>query len=100
MKFLQQCLNSRAFPQQAYRACLGLLRLSNHYGDTRLDKACHKALTAGATRYQEVEAILKNHLEEVPVNNTMQDAPLIAHENIRALRPICRNSLSITLVAL
>jgi len=83
MVFVNHMLNSRAFPQQAYRACLGLLRLSNHYGDTRLDKACHKALTAGATRYQEVEAILKNHLEEVPVNNTMQDAPLIAHENIR-----------------
>lgn len=80
--FVNHLIQSRSFPEQAYRACLGLLRLGNHYGHPRLDKACHRALTVGATRYQQVEAILKNNLEEVPENNTT-NAPLIVHENIR-----------------
>jgi transposase len=82
-KFVTQMMRSRAFPQQAYRACLGLLRLGSHYGNTRLDKACQKALLAGATRYQQVEAILKNNLEEVQVNHTITDTEVIVHENIR-----------------
>jgi transposase len=81
--FVEHMLNARAFKQQAYRACLGLLRLGKHYGDMRLDKACHKALVAGATRYQQVEAILKNNLEEVPVKNNIENTPSIVHENIR-----------------
>ena len=73
---------SRPFPQQAYRACYGLLRLSTRYGDERLEKACKKALLIGATRYQQVELMLKNHLEEVPVQNTTA-IQLSAHDNIR-----------------
>jgi hypothetical protein len=83
VEFINHMINSRAFPQQAYRACLGLLRLGGRYGDERLEKACHKALAAGATRYQQVEAILKNNLEEVPVNNTINNTPIIVHDNIR-----------------
>ncbi len=81
--FVNHMIKSRAFPQQAYLACLGLLRLGHHYGNLRLDNACHKALLAGATRYQQVEAILKNNLEEVPIHNKTKDTPLIIHENIR-----------------
>lgn len=83
MKFINHMIKSRAFPQQAFRACLGLLRLSKKYGDMRLEKACHKALITGATRYQQVEAILKNNLEEVPINITPVNTPLIIHDNIR-----------------
>lgn len=82
-EFVNHMINSRAFPQQAYRACLGLLRLSSRYGDARLEKACHKALVAGATRYQQVEAMLKNNLEEVATNDTVTNTPTIVHENIR-----------------
>ncbi len=82
-EFVQYMIKSRAFPQQAYRSCLGLLRLGNRYGNTRLDRACHKALLSGATRYQQVEAILKNNLEEVPLNNTTTNIPVITHDNIR-----------------
>jgi transposase len=81
--FVNHMINARAFPQQAYRACLGLLRLGGHYGDARLEKACHKALAVGATRYQQVEAILKNNLEELPVTDTVENTPIIIHDNIR-----------------
>jgi transposase len=84
VQFINSMIASRPFPQQAYRACLGLLRLSNKYGEIRLEKACGKALLAGANRYQQVEDILKNNLEEVPINdNNLLDIPLPKHENIR-----------------
>jgi hypothetical protein len=83
VKFVDHMIKSRAFPQQAFRACLGLLRLGKKYGDMRLEKACKKALLTGATRYQQVDSILKNNLEEVPINNAQINTPLIAHQNIR-----------------
>jgi transposase len=80
--FIHHMMAARAFPQQAYRACYGLLRLSQRYGEDRLEKACAKALVLRATRYQQVESILKNQLEEVPIHEptTIQ---LSAHDNIR-----------------
>jgi transposase len=80
--FIDHMIASRALPQQAYRSCYGLLRLGDQYGNERLNKACEKALIIRATRYQQVESILKNHLEEVPVQKT-DSVPLPAHNNIR-----------------
>jgi transposase len=82
MDFTEHMMKSRAFPQQAFRACYGLLRLSERYGEDRLEKACTKALIIRATRYQQVELILKNKLEEVPVNQSTT-VQLPKHNNIR-----------------
>lgn len=81
--FIEHLINSRALPQQAYRACLGVLRLGGKYGEVRLEKACHKALIAGARRYQEIENILKNNLEEMSSENKVTNTPLLVHDNIR-----------------
>lgn len=81
-QFIDHMLASRSFPQQAYRACYGLLRLGNRYGEDRLEKACQKALAIGATRYQQVESMLKNKLEEVPIHQT-KATNLPYHDNIR-----------------
>jgi transposase len=81
--FVNHLLTTRSFPQQAYRACLGLIRLSVVYGEKRLEKACHKALLIGARKYQEVQLILKNNLEEVSLDNNNLNKLLPVHENIR-----------------
>lgn len=81
--FVEHLIKSRALPQQAYRACLGVLRLGGKYGELRLEKACHKALLVGAKRYQEVENILKNNLEEVPIESKIMNTSLLIHDNIR-----------------
>ncbi|MBX3709534.1 MAG: IS21 family transposase [Gammaproteobacteria bacterium] len=85
VSFIEHMMASRAFPQQAYRACYGLLRLSQRYGEDRLEKACAKALVIRATRYQQVESILKNQLEEVPVHQATA-IQLSAHDNIRGAK--------------
>lgn len=82
LAFVEHMIASRHFPQQAYRACLGLLRLSELYGETRLEKACAKGLSVGATRYQQIESLLKNKLEEVPISETILSSSVL-HVNIR-----------------
>ena len=66
-KLIQTVLGSRKHPQQAYRSCLGILRLSKPYGDERLEAACRRALTLGSCRYKSIESILKHRLDEQPL---------------------------------
>lgn len=82
LAFVEHMITSRRFPQQAYRACLGLLRLSQIYGEARLEQACTKGLLIGATRYQQIEALLKNKLEAIPVTS-LPTTPSLLHSNIR-----------------
>ena len=82
-QFIEHMIAARAFPQQAFRSCLGLLRLGKRYGEDRLENACTKAIIAGLTRYQQVESILKNKLDSVPVSPVKPAPILSAHDNIR-----------------
>ncbi len=83
VNFIENMIKSRPFPEQAYRACLGVLRLGSIYGEARLEKACKKGLIVGMTRYKQIEDILKNGLEEVEEDSDVADSPLSTHENIR-----------------
>jgi transposase len=83
MKFIEHLIVSRAFPEQAYRACLGVLRLGSRYGEARLEKACAIAYESGATRYRQVELILKNKLDTIPHSHTTKSVIITSHENIR-----------------
>lgn len=82
-EYIQHMINSRAFPQQAFRSCLGLLRLAKNYGEERLEKACNIALASGAYRYQHVESILKNKLEQVTQTSSHKTPVIASHKNIR-----------------
>jgi transposase len=82
-KLIRTVLGSRKHPQQAYRSCLGILRLGKAYGDERLEAACRRALTLGSCRYKSIESILKHRLDEHPVEE-QQELPLPeGHDNIR-----------------
>jgi transposase len=76
-------LRERPHPQQAYRACLGILRLAKSYGEARLEAACRRALTLGTHRYRSVESILKRRLDQQSPANTAESTDPIAHDNIR-----------------
>ena len=54
---------NRKFPEQAYRSCLGIIRLENHYTAERLDRACRRALDYRLESYQGVKNILLRGLE-------------------------------------
>ena len=43
-KFIHTMIEARTITQQAFRACLGVLRLGKQYGPTRLENAFLRAL--------------------------------------------------------
>jgi transposase len=80
---IEQLLTSRQHPQQAYRACLGILRLGKSYGETRLEAACQRALAVNATSYRSLESMLKTGMDRKPLPAEPAQAPLPLHENVR-----------------
>jgi hypothetical protein len=69
-------------PESGRRACLGLMRMGEQYGDERLDAACARALAIGNPTLQSVKAILKNGLERVALVEEVETKSVV-HENIR-----------------
>jgi transposase len=75
-------MRERAHPEQGFRACIGILRLTKTFGRERLEAACGRALDIGARSYSSVNSILKNNLDRQRPD-TPADGPAIAHDNIR-----------------
>ena len=75
-------LGSRRHPQQAFRSCLGILRLANTYGEARLEAAARRALAIGANSYRSVESIVTHRLNENPPEQIELAAPIERH-NLR-----------------
>lgn len=80
---IQQILQRRTHPQQGYRSCLGILRLSKGYGDDRLEAACRRALTLNACSYKSIESILKKGLDRQPPSQQQELNLSVEHDNIR-----------------
>jgi transposase len=77
-------LTDRPHPEQGYRSCLGILRLSKRFGAERLEAACARAMTAGARSYRHVESILKHGLDRLaPVDASEPKQLSLTHENVR-----------------
>jgi transposase len=64
-KLAEAILVERPHPEQGYRSCLGILRLSKRYGQERLEAACARAMAAGARSYRHVDSILKHGLDRI-----------------------------------
>ncbi len=83
-RMAEAVLKARPHPEQGYRSCLGILRLSKKYGHSRLEAACSRALTIKSYSYRSVESILKNGLDQQPIDTKGPIKPEpIQHNNIR-----------------
>jgi transposase len=80
---IQSILQSRAHPQQGFRACLGILRLGKGFGDERLEAACRRAVRIGACSYKSIESILRQGLDRQPLPDPQEPDSAIEHDNIR-----------------
>lgn len=81
---VERVLASRTYPEQGYRACLGILRLSHHYTPERVEAAARRALAFNTCTYKSMRAILVAGLDR----QAIPDAPpqrmsLPVHQNIR-----------------
>jgi transposase len=81
--FVERLLETRPHPEHAYRACLGLMRLSRQYGEERLSGACARALSIGSISYTSVKSILAEGLDRLPLPDTSDVPAPPAHENLR-----------------
>ena len=83
-ELIEKIIAERVHKQQAFRSCLGVLRLGKSYGDLRLEAACKRALAIGAYSYKSVDSILKNKLEQMPVTSSEAlKATKESHEYVR-----------------
>jgi hypothetical protein len=81
---VEQILASRPHPEQGYRSCLGLLRLTKQYGPERVEAASARAVAVGARSYRHVEAMLKHGLDRVPLDAADPSPSLRPmHANVR-----------------
>ena len=83
-KLITEVLDSRVHPEQAYRSCLGIMRLAKHYSPERLEAACARAIIIKAYSYKSIKSILKNGLDQQELlfdQNELSET--IDHINIR-----------------
>jgi len=78
-QMIQAILTSRRHPEQAFRSCLGILRLSNQYARAQMEIACQMAREEKELNYRGVKAIL----ELLPPVSPSENPALPNHENIR-----------------
>jgi transposase len=79
--------SDRPHPEHGYRACLGLLNQARNVGPARLEAACARALAIGAPKYRSVSSILKQGLDQQPLQAETDDQrALPLHANVRGAR--------------
>ena len=82
--YIQVILDSKTYPEQAYKSCLGILGLAKKVGSQRLIEACKRAAFFQAYSYKTIQGILNSGLEKQPPQASEQlEIQLPEHENIR-----------------
>jgi transposase len=79
--YISQVLAKKQHPEQAYKACMGILSFAKRVGNVRLTKACKRAHEIGYYNYKIIEDILKNNLDKYDEDPQVISMP--SHDNIR-----------------
>jgi transposase len=82
-KVIEQILTRRPHPEQGYRSCLGILRLSDQYTQQRLEAAAQRACVMDAYSYRSIKSMLEKQLDRVPAEKAAAPRPPVVHGNIR-----------------
>ncbi|MFH1361962.1 MAG: IS21 family transposase [bacterium] len=82
-ELVDKIIQAHRFPEQAYRSCLGVIRLAERYEPGRLNKACARALLYRVETYQGVKNILARDLDKADEEANQPLSRPIQHENIR-----------------
>jgi transposase len=82
-RFAEALISSRPHPQQGFRACLGVVRLSERYGKDRVEAACERALALRSYSYRSVEPMLRHGLDRLSLAEQLPLPVHPRHENLR-----------------
>jgi transposase len=87
---IKHILESREYPVQTYRACMGIMRFSKSYSAEIMEDASREALDKGTCSYKYFSIILKQ--VAIKVSNTSDDK-IIRHENVRGSSAYVRGGI-------
>lgn len=79
-------LEQKKLPEQAYRACLGLLNLAKRYSPERLEAACLRAEHIKARRLANIKSILESNMDQLPLPlspDLASSTHTANHQNVR-----------------
>jgi transposase len=83
-RLVEKILATRPFPEQGYKACLGIINLTRYYEPVRVEAAARRALQFQTCSYRSVKAILSAGLDRQTDNGAQSALPgLLPHQNIR-----------------
>jgi len=82
-ELVKTILERRPHPEQGYRSCLGIIRLTKAYSPERVESAAARALALGGISYKSVNSILRNGLDQTPLPEQAPPEALPAHANVR-----------------
>ena len=81
-EYIKQVLETKQYPEQGYKSCLGILGFAKRMGHDRLENACERALHYQAYSYHTIRDILEKGLDRLAPENS-KELKLPFHENIR-----------------
>jgi hypothetical protein len=77
-ELIRNVLDSREYPVQTYRACMGIMRLAEQHGSELMENASEKALEKQTFSYKYVSIIIK----QLPLKISQKEK-IIQHDNLR-----------------
>ena len=81
-EFIISLLESKSHPEQAFKACMGVMRLAKKYDNPTMNKVCRKALDINCISYQFIDNSIKNKTYKFK-NDDSKVIQLPLHKNIR-----------------
>jgi hypothetical protein len=82
-RLVEKILATRPYPEQGYKACLGIINLTRDYEPVRVEAAARRALKFKTCSYRSMKAILSAGLDRHPDNGEQHLPGLPPHQNIR-----------------
>ena len=81
---VSELLDAQGHPREHYRPCLGVIRLSRHYGADRLEAASQRALQFGKVGCQSIKSIPDSKADRLPLDDgNRREFSLVEHGNVR-----------------
>ena len=79
--YIEQVLIRKAYPEQGYRSCQGILGFAKRVGHDRLIRACRRPHEVGYFNFKIIESILQKNLDQYELEEQPTHMP--THDNIR-----------------
>jgi len=82
-RLVEKVLSTRPYPEQGYKACLGIINLTRDYKPPRVEAAARRALEFNSCSYRSMKAILSAGLDRHDDGAQPALPGLLPHQNIR-----------------